>query len=85
MGEMGEMREMREMGEMGKMGELTQHLVRAGFLLKLLSIADRKSLNPPLQGGFCTNFTINSQQKVPKPAPTNPVVLSKVKGYPILN
>jgi hypothetical protein len=37
------------MGEMRKIGELTQHLVRAGFVLKLLSIADRKSLNPPLQ------------------------------------
>ena len=61
------------MGEMRKMGELTQHLVRAGFVLKLLSIAKREPLTPPLQTGFCTKVTINTQQKVPKPAPTNPV------------
>ncbi|MEQ8957603.1 MAG: thiamine-phosphate kinase, partial [Coleofasciculus sp. C2-GNP5-27] len=28
---------------------------------------------PNNQGGFCTNATIDSQKKVPKPAPTNPV------------
>jgi hypothetical protein len=59
------------MGEMRKMGELTQHLVRAGFVLKLLSIATRESLNPPLQTGFCTKVTINRDKRVPKPAPTN--------------
>ncbi|EDX78789.1 hypothetical protein MC7420_7442 [Coleofasciculus chthonoplastes PCC 7420] len=65
------MSKMGEMGEMREMGELTQHLVRAGFVLKLLSIATRESLNPPLQTGFCTKVTINRDTRVPKPAPTN--------------
>jgi PAS domain S-box-containing protein len=32
------------------------------------------------QGGFCTNVTSNSQNQVPKPAPTNPVYSRVAKG-----
>lgn len=38
----------RGTGEQREMGELSQHLVRAGFVKTLPSIANRKSLNPPL-------------------------------------
>ncbi|WP_446382441.1 CHAT domain-containing protein [Coleofasciculus sp. E2-BRE-01] len=38
----------RGAGEQREMGELSQHLVRAGFVKTLPSIANRKSLNPPL-------------------------------------
>jgi len=38
----------RGAGEQREMGELSQHLVRAGFVKTLPSRANRKSLNPPL-------------------------------------
>ncbi|MFP4120135.1 hypothetical protein [Coleofasciculus sp.] len=36
------------------------------------------------KGGFCSNVTINSDKKVPKPAPTNPVSYQRSEGS-ILN
>ncbi|MEQ9672251.1 hypothetical protein [Coleofasciculus sp. G2-EDA-02] len=36
------------------------------------------------KGGFCSNVTINSDKKVPKPAPTNPVPYQRSEGS-ILN
>ncbi|MEQ9553722.1 MAG: hypothetical protein RIM23_29380 [Coleofasciculus sp. G3-WIS-01] len=45
---------------------------------------DREVNSELNKGGFCSNVTINSDKKVPKPAPTNPVPYQRSEGS-ILN
>ncbi|EDX73635.1 hypothetical protein MC7420_6683 [Coleofasciculus chthonoplastes PCC 7420] len=66
MGELGEQGEQGELGKLGKQGEQgkqgKQRVIRcrdvAGYVWNS-------------EGGFCRNVTINSYNKIPKPAPTH--------------
>jgi CHAT domain-containing protein len=53
----------RGAGEQREMGELSQHLVRAGFVKTLPSRANRKSLNPPLH---TQNHALESSEGFPR-------------------